>query len=160
MLLLEIDAAPDSNSSSTGSINAIAIGGTPPYSYALNGDSSQIPMWEQLSAGSYLIEVMDSLNCFYQLSVEIESVSAVDEFSAEWCTVFPNPTQPGEMLTIQSQAIIDECMVMNGQGEIVYKSSPRSTRVNFSTVNWSPACYVLIIQSSAGSRVARLVVLE
>jgi hypothetical protein len=160
MLLLEIDAAPDSNSSSTGSINAIAIGGTPPYSYALNGDSSQIPMWEQLSAGSYLIEVMDSLNCFYQLSVEIESVSAVDEFSAEWCTVFPNPTQPGEMLTIQSHAIIDECMVMNGQGEIVYKSSPRSTRVNFSTVNWSPACYILIIQSSAGSRVARLVVLE
>jgi hypothetical protein len=61
--------------SSDGSISLTAMGGTPPYSFQINGDTtlhSDTLQSGGLSAGSYLITVIDSNNCSYTSTVNID----------------------------------------------------------------------------------------
>lgn len=150
----------DSNNTTTGTIQAIAAGGTPPYSYSMNGISSQNGLWQQLAAGNYTVEVIDSLNCMFQWSATVESVNLTNELAGADFQVFPNPLKEGDELRIQSSLIIEQCLVMNGQGDIVFISQPQARNIQITTANWSPACYMLILYTSAGTRTARLVIAE
>ena len=75
------------NGESNASIQAIiAIGGTPPYSYSVNGGFSHTDMsyFINYGAGTYSIEVQDANNCFYSNTISINnqnSQSATSPFT-------------------------------------------------------------------------------
>jgi hypothetical protein len=48
--------------SNTGSIQVTAAGGTPPYTYTINGNAASNP-FNSLTAGSYMVVVKDANNC-------------------------------------------------------------------------------------------------
>ncbi len=53
-----------------GSITALAVGGTPPYFYSVNGGIYQASnLFSNLSAGPYILNVLDSTNCSSNSSI-------------------------------------------------------------------------------------------
>jgi hypothetical protein len=56
----------------SGIINVVAVGGTPPYSFKMNGGTSQtVNKFENLSVGTYSAEVKDNNGCTVQDDVNI-----------------------------------------------------------------------------------------
>ena len=67
--------------SGDGSINASVVGGTPPYTYAWTGPNGFTAVTEDVSgliAGSYTLNVSDSLACFKDTSIVITSPLALN----------------------------------------------------------------------------------
>lgn len=58
-----------------GSIVINAMGGTPPYQYSINGGVSYIntPLFQNLSAGNYVVQVLDSIGLGSQTLVTVSS---------------------------------------------------------------------------------------
>lgn len=52
------------------SIDSVSFG-TPPFAFILNGVTQTFPYWNNLSAGQYLIEVVDSHDCLDTILVEL-----------------------------------------------------------------------------------------
>ena len=76
---LEFNGVVSVNSScdpqqTTGSINVMATGGTPPYTYAINnGPFGATTSFTNLGAGTYIISVLDSNNCQQDTTVVISA---------------------------------------------------------------------------------------
>ena len=80
--LLDIQTMSAYVDSMNGSIEVMIGGGTPPYSYDWsNGDTG--PLADSLSAGSYQLEVTDSLGCTFFLvtSVPEDTMMTTNQFS-------------------------------------------------------------------------------
>lgn len=81
-----------------GEVEAIADGGTPPYTYSWsNGDTTQTAL--NLSAGEYELSVTDAVGCLQVFTVTVDLInSTVEAISQVALAVFPNPSK--EHLTI------------------------------------------------------------
>ncbi|MFK7920945.1 MAG: gliding motility-associated C-terminal domain-containing protein, partial [Bacteroidia bacterium] len=68
----------DCNGNSTGIVNIGAVGGTPPYQYAINGAAfGPNPTFTNLAAGNYSISVRDANNCLQTQAVMITEPSVL-----------------------------------------------------------------------------------
>ncbi len=80
---LSITAEIDFYNASTGEITVTAIGGTPPFTYSLNGGTPQASnVFNNLSAGHYTITVTDAEGCSETASITINNaleIIAVDD---------------------------------------------------------------------------------
>ncbi|WP_418639027.1 DUF7507 domain-containing protein [Winogradskyella sp.] len=73
-LAASIDSKSDADciDDSNGSVRILATNGTPPYSYAINGGSSQSSStFSGLSVGNHSVEVTDSNNCSVSVNFDI-----------------------------------------------------------------------------------------
>ncbi len=159
-LVIEAIATADSNSTSSGSISAIAAGGTPPYSYLLNGQPSEVALWQQISGGNYTLEVYDSLGCNAQLNVIVESVNSISTIQKGEFVVFPNPVMNAAIIHVQSHLLIHHCSVVSSQGALVFTIRPEASNFEITTAGWIAGCYTLTLQTNVGPRYVRLIVLE
>jgi hypothetical protein len=80
---LAVTAEIDFYNASTGEITVTASGGTPPFTYSLNGGAEQASnIFENLSVGTYTIEVTDSEGCSETALITINNaleIIAVDD---------------------------------------------------------------------------------
>ncbi len=81
VLNLVIQTNVSCNGGSNGVIEVAAADGTPPYTYTLNGGTSQSSgVFTNLSSGSYLIEVTDAANEVENLTVTITQPDQINPF--------------------------------------------------------------------------------
>ncbi len=76
-----------------GSIQVSAFGGTPPYTFSLNGNESGV-LNTNLSPGIYNLLVTDANGCVYNSEVEIESslsIYLLNEHAGGQPLMYPNP---------------------------------------------------------------------
>lgn len=75
------------------SLLVVASGGTPPYTYFLNGSAPQSNGWfANVGEGDYIVTVQDMGGCSVSLSGTIETSNA-HEFIREWgINIHPNPS--------------------------------------------------------------------
>jgi gliding motility-associated-like protein len=64
--------SPECKGDPPGSAQVLGVmGGTPPYTYTLNGTSTSAPNWPNLQAGDYTLLVTDDLGCKYETQFSI-----------------------------------------------------------------------------------------
>ena len=75
-----ITTDPDCNNTTNGSIEfSVNNGGTPPFSYSVNGSSSsQDPVFSNLAAGSYNLIIEDGNGCQYLSVADLVEADALD----------------------------------------------------------------------------------
>lgn len=92
-ILLDINTIPTSNQEANGAIEILPSGGTPPFSYSWEFDSSETSNFvDSLSQGMYTVTITDANNCtmIETISVELETSLLIlkDDISF---TLSPNP---------------------------------------------------------------------
>ncbi len=61
-----------------GSINVqLSAGGTEPFSYALNGETNQTGIFNNLPSGDYLINVIDALGCTHDTLISLQNPDSI-----------------------------------------------------------------------------------
>ncbi|MBN2485253.1 MAG: T9SS type A sorting domain-containing protein [Bacteroidales bacterium] len=74
-------------------ISVLASGGTPPYTYSLNGEAWQsFGLFTNLSAGTYIVRVMDNNNCGPVESNSLIVLSNISETALSNARLYPNPS--------------------------------------------------------------------
>ncbi|MDA7502158.1 SprB repeat-containing protein [Chitinophagales bacterium] len=87
-IILAIELSPTCGEASDGKAKITATGGVEPYSYWLNGQELSTNEIENLSAGDYSLQVLDSKDCmeFVQLQMpDLEDYMIVDADRTEAC---------------------------------------------------------------------------
>ena len=91
------------NELSTGVVEVIVIGGTPPYKYSIDGGSYQTnnTFTDLIPGVTYTVEVKDSNNCVSSNVFEIEEDSlSSSDFTTNSFAIYPNPAD--EFITVPS----------------------------------------------------------
>lgn len=91
--------------SNTGSIVLNPVGGTAPYSYVLNGGTSQTNnTFNNLGAGNYSIVVTDANQCQFTLTFVIEQIDPTEAITLS-IVASPSPACQGDLVTVTATAI-------------------------------------------------------
>lgn len=99
-LLVQIFTTPDLGDSS-GSIQLIINGGTPPYSIFLDGLNALL-LNSNLEFGNYELLILDTNDCIYTSLIVIDNLTGVTNFdSKETAKVYPNPAAAGGEVLIE-----------------------------------------------------------
>ena len=124
------------NASSTttadGGINATVTGGTAPYTYSWsNGPIT--PSNNNVLPGTYIVTVTDVNGCVTSGVYTVGSATGIQNLASgiTQVKIYPNPADA--FVTLESDnAVIDHVELLNLVGEIVYKDSPKTVKVNIS----------------------------
>ncbi len=96
VLNLVIQTNVTCNGGTNGVIEVAAADGTPPYTYTLNGGTSQSSgVFTNLSAGSYLVEVTDAANEVESLTITITQPNQINPFISQQQNVTCNGESDG-----------------------------------------------------------------
>lgn len=120
-----------------GAISVTAVGGTPPYTYKLNGGAGQpVGNFTGLNAGNYTVKVIDVNGCNGQATYVV--TSSIDTIKPT-ITCPPNivktmsPLNASSMsITIGNPVVSDNCAVAS-----VVKSGPNSYPTGITNVTWT-----------------------
>ena len=146
-----------------GSIEAVASGGTPPYTYAWsNGES--MAFIDSLSTATYSLTITDANNCVFTDSVQLGqwAVGIENEFEAaiSQLNISPNPSNGLFTLDLEvnkRQALKLE--ILNLQGKVLFaKSFPQSLKLReeIRLDRLSSGLYFVRISSPLGSTSRKL----
>jgi len=155
-LSLEIESTAETDNLVNGTITAAAAGGTPPYSFFLNGSNTATSNWDQLASGTYWVEVQDSLGCIVQAEIIVDVLEGVSETEIGRWVVYPNPVVKGEFISFESSEYIEECRLMNSQGRFVMSFRPAGYKLLIDSAQLPSGCYTLVMEKGC----ARLMVLD
>ena len=126
-----------------GTITVTALGGTPPYSYSLNGGTPQSSnIFTGLTAGSYKVNVKDNGGCSVDLDVQFEEIC---------CTVKAVATAP-EIRCDETQTTIT-VTTTSGVGPFLYAINGGSFQLS-NTFVVSKGTYKISVKEANGSRAA------
>jgi hypothetical protein len=127
------DPVQVSVSTSGGTINASANGGTSPYQYSLNGGPLQPSgTFSNLPSGTYSVGAVDANGCTGS-ATGIIVVNSVVEPSAAWgLTVSPNPSEGLFTLTMTSAPALLKADVFDATGRLLRSFEMRPAGMEFS----------------------------
>lgn len=95
-----------------GTILLVINGGVAPYEIYLNGELQNTPEIEGLSAGTYVVSVIDAHLCAVTEEVEIQTVTNVLQHEEAEITVYPNPLAANEYFTLLNLPTFCDCFVI------------------------------------------------
>ena len=159
--LLSFEIFPD-DGSGNGAVYPVFGGGTPPYIYVW--DSGQMTNnLENVPAGSYLLTVIDSDNCFNTFGFEIplETSTHYQAFDAS-VELYPNPVWNGEYIQVDASGISQQIWnvsLWNANGSFLRQQELdlRSGKGALKAPTVS-GVYLLRFSNSTGSWLERIIV--
>ncbi len=89
-LSLSVFATGASGGNLDGTITSTVSGGTPPYSYLWN-DNSTLADLETLAAGTYSLTLSDANDCSLSKQVAVDQLTSITSISKEGLKLYPNP---------------------------------------------------------------------
>jgi hypothetical protein len=155
-----ITSSPETNESLNGSITCSVDGGTPPYAYSLDGVVQSDSAWFNLSQGSYLVSVTDSLGCTLQQELLVDATSGLVSNAPVSIEVFPNPTKQGNPVQIHAQSPIELMSVFTIDGRLVYQSMNASTYAEVPSDELQAGVYYMRVVSCGVVSSHRLVIVQ
>jgi hypothetical protein len=137
---------PQSEEPANGEVNFFILGGTPPYTVTLEGDTVQSPL-TGLEAGTYDFVVYDDNDCELTFEVTVSSILGI-ESTEEVFAIWPNPIH--NSVEIQSQKRVRELRVYDITGaEVLVQTMKQSSKVNLSGL--TPGIYLFKLVFEDGS---------
>ncbi|MEL6254989.1 MAG: T9SS type A sorting domain-containing protein [Bacteroidota bacterium] len=158
-----MDSSETAAAAMNGSIEAIASGGTPPYTYSWsNGESTAFI--DSLSSASYSLTITDANNCVFTDSVQLGqwAVGIENEFEAaiSQLRISPNPSNGIFMLDLELSKRQELSLeVLDLQGKLLFaKSFPQSQILQEEILldHLGSGLYFVRISSSLGSTSRKL----
>lgn len=148
-LVAEIETTNETESEDGNALLNIS-GGTPPYFIEWsNGEINEIFI-DQLPAGEYTVEVVDSNGCSVSISFVIDEFTGVHENSVEPISIYPNPTD--KRIFIKAEKTLSIVCIFTLTGQSVLKreniSAEEAHRKGISISHLNPGPYILEITES------------
>ncbi|MFH1321216.1 MAG: T9SS type A sorting domain-containing protein, partial [Bacteroidota bacterium] len=138
--------------SCNGQATVLVSGGTSPYFYQWDDNSSQTTATaDSLCAGTYHITITDANGCTAIDSVNISEVSGIENFNnVEYLKIYPNPS--GNTITIQFPNPKNEkhtLTIYNSKGQLVQKiENITSGELKVKNNNWESGLYFFQLQNN------------
>lgn len=146
VLAFTLITEPDDGTSS-GSIQILPSGGTPPYTYWWPFGFTSFGFTDGLPFGDYFIRVLDENDCLVSDSVMIELLTPVDDFLNEHVKVYP--TLARNKITIESPFFVS-VEIINSNGKIVQEISEHKGKNDFNLPNLSEGLYFVKVKKEEG----------
>jgi hypothetical protein len=159
-LVLETTSLPEIDATSNGAITCNVTGGTPPYVFSLDNAISDTSNWQQLMAGAYEVAVIDSMGCVQSQQVMVDALTAVEFMDNAGVLVFPNPVKQGEQLFIKTTEPIEQCVLLNACGKIVFQSNTAASLIQPNRETLSSGIYTIRLKAGDRYRSMRVVVVD
>jgi hypothetical protein len=135
-----------SGTSADGALVATVTGGTSPYTYSWsNGPTT--PYNDNLLPGTYIATVTDANGCVTSGVFTVGSSAGIQSLASgsTQVKIYPNPADA--FVTLESNdATIDQVEVLNLVGEVVYKDSPKTIKVNINVSGFTEGMYFVRYQ--------------
>ncbi|MEL7252374.1 MAG: T9SS type A sorting domain-containing protein, partial [Bacteroidota bacterium] len=108
-----------------GQIEIAVENGVPPYTYTLNGDSQDNPLFENLEAGDYTMVVEDSLGCTVTVDIMLDIINSTETITigSAAVLVYPNPTLGVfrvELPGLEVNSVFLPIKVYDAKGSLLY----------------------------------------
>ncbi|MEM7102067.1 MAG: T9SS type A sorting domain-containing protein [Bacteroidota bacterium] len=111
---------PTAIGANDGAITLTPQGGTPPYTYEWESGETTNNL-SNLPPGSYMITVIDTENCFYVGTFQLDVNLNTSTFEEADITFFPNPAYSKFEIFIPPRILADEIRIRDLRGKIVYR---------------------------------------
>jgi hypothetical protein len=119
-------------------------GGNSPYTFYLNGEYSETGFWSNLNAGVYEVLVSDSLQCEVSEAVLVETPTLNEEEKKPFVRIHPNPIRNGMLLEIETQEVVQEFLLFDMQGVLVFRNIPKTSRYTIDLSGITVGLYRLV----------------
>jgi hypothetical protein len=152
---------PDISANGEGAIYATATGGTPPYNYTwLNGSTND--SLENLSAGSYLVQVIDANGCRTSRAFVVNGATWIEDDEIVNISVYPNPAQEyiNVSLALPFTAAV-HVQVVNTLGQEMYSANYtaiKTATIPIETKLFATGNYFVKVESEFFSKRIRFIV--
>ena len=148
-------------SGDTATITVSALGGTLPYTYALDGaEDREANVFEKLSPGNYIIQIHDANGCSSMSEVVIEEKEDDENRNID---VFQNPgrTEVVDIVFKETQSSETTLIVFNSKGNIVYSSEigEGSSQTQIDVNNLSRGIYFIYIKNAEMEEIKKVMLL-
>ena len=92
-ILLDINITPTSSQEENGAIEILPSGGTPPFTYSWEFDSSETSNFvDSLSTGMYIVTITDANNCTIRDTISVDQGTSIENLKDDISfTLSPNP---------------------------------------------------------------------
>jgi phosphodiesterase/alkaline phosphatase D-like protein len=152
---------PDYSGTGEGAIYVAASGGTPPYNYiwitGVNNDSL-----ENLSAGNYLVQVVDAFGCRTSRTFTVTTPTWIDDNDVIDIVLYPNPAQDYINLNVALPYSADITIsITNTLGQEVYNNTynaVKTSTISVETNLLAAGNYIAKIESPLFSKRIRFVI--
>ncbi len=164
LMVIEINATPDTNGLGVGWASVAHSGGTPPYSYEWGTSPPQTDsIATGLSSGDYGLTITDNNDC--RLDTVIAILTPTKNLSSRTkLKVYPNPARDYLVVEIESaEATSWSFEIVNASGEAVVRQSFSTLQKRLlipAVSDFPPGLYIIRIQSKVGTVAKRFVKLE
>ena len=144
-LTVEVTLDAEATASAAGQASAIAMGGTPEYTYTWTNMTGQTVSPDSLAGGLYTVTVTDANGCTANASLTM-TVDGLSEMSALQGALFPVPV--GDALNIRLAAPLTgdaHIIVRDAQGRVVMSTQMRQheQRLTLDATSWTSGIYTL-----------------
>lgn len=141
-----------SNGNSNGSINLSVSGGTSPYSFLWSNAATTEDL-NNLAAGNYSVTITDANGCDTVLNFVINNITGLPTLSNDELIVI---TQAEQIIVMFKQQRIQELLVMDISGRLVYQSAGSATNsMVLSTSDFASGTYVIQAKAENGLMLTR-----
>ena len=155
----------DSNETGNGSITIEAMGGTEPYTYAIDGNNFQSsPTFTGLAEDTYEVTVLDANGCTFTINATITSTD-VSDISSDVLklSVGPNPASQLIYIHMDMKKLIDlNIKVINIQGKSVMEIQPEvsygNQTITLDIEHLRSGIYLIDVATEAGHFTKRIIV--
>jgi hypothetical protein len=164
-LVLTVDEVVDqTEGEENGSIGITATGGTLDYTFDWTGlggvFSSDNEDVDGLVAGDYEVVVTDANGCTIGSGpITINVIIGLEEFQAEFFSVWPNPSSEFMMLKWESPlASVGKVVIFDSRGRQVHDELlvPGSTQLHVDVGHWSTGNYLITVQINGHLRTSQV----
>ena len=119
-----------------GSVSLIINGGTTPYTIYLNGIETEGTVISGLSAGDYIVLIVDANGCEIQQKFTIDNTTSILGLSESQNVLFPNPVVNGQsiQLSLKDAHSLKSITIFDASGKKIHMLTGFSGG-NFQTLN-------------------------
>lgn len=164
LMVIEINAIPDTNGLGVGWASVAPAGGTPPYSYEWGTSPPQTDsIATGLNSGDYGLTITDNNGCQLDTAIAILTPTKNLALSTK-LKVYPNPARDYLAIEIESAETTSWSFeIVNASGEVIVHQSfgmPQKRLLINAVSNFPAGLYIVRIQSKGGTVAKRFVKLE
>jgi hypothetical protein len=143
-LEMACSSAAEWDNQANGSITAAAQGGVFPYTWLLNETLSTDSLWNNLSAGVYLLVLEDANGCSVTNECEVEAAVHLSEIRPNLFSAYPNPVEQGSRWRLVGPTAGCEVVVADALGQNICRWQTGGAEI-FSSEPLPPGMYFISV---------------